>query len=484
MGKFRTTVVTRFRSYGSWCYGVWCYGVCSYASLAGAAQLPDHEALNVIVVSDEVNPNRLSDAELTQPGDISAALSADDSGLNLAADVPEYDSQCIDEALTAIADESLDVVVYFAHRGAHACDGSDRAVEFHQAVMELLDRDGGLVVFHHGLYFDPGKVELLDLIGAQSNSIAWDTSVGQRVFNVSADHFITSQKLQYESTTSFALDGLVTAGDYPYFDNVPDERYPVTDLTAHAVEQAEILFASDSGGQRVLGYTLTGPNDRGRIFAYQPGEYQPNALDDREGPNFQILANGILFVSGKLAEQTSGEEPTSEDPPEDSSVPTPTTTDAGPGEQPEQDAGPASTSEPSEPAAATNEGTEPAPAGEETEVGERDETATGSGADTGDEDQTATSTDPEQPQSSGSGSTDDPSPESKGEQASGSSASPSMNSDSTEHVTVASSNEDDSGCSLAHRPRQLAWPAFYLLATAMLWFRRSPAGGRRRAHAG
>ena len=29
----------------------------------------------------------------------------------------------------------------------------------------------------------------------------------------------------------------------------------------------------------------------------QPGEYQPNALDDLDGNNFQILANAIYYVS-------------------------------------------------------------------------------------------------------------------------------------------------------------------------------------------
>jgi len=36
------------------------------------------------------------------------------------------------------------------------------------------------------------------------------------------------------------------------------------------------------------------------VVDYQPGEYQPNALDDLAGNNFQILANAIVFAAGVL----------------------------------------------------------------------------------------------------------------------------------------------------------------------------------------
>jgi hypothetical protein len=33
------------------------------------------------------------------------------------------------------------------------------------------------------------------------------------------------------------------------------------------------------------------------VIVYQPGEYQPNALDDLDGNNFQILANSTYFAA-------------------------------------------------------------------------------------------------------------------------------------------------------------------------------------------
>ena len=48
---------------------------------ARAADLPPHGTLRILVVGDEVNPHGLSDAELTQPADLMAALGAAGSGL-------------------------------------------------------------------------------------------------------------------------------------------------------------------------------------------------------------------------------------------------------------------------------------------------------------------------------------------------------------------------------------------------------------------
>lgn len=45
-----------------------------------AADLPPHGPLRVRIVSDEVNPHGLSNPELTQPGDLSAALNMPGSG--------------------------------------------------------------------------------------------------------------------------------------------------------------------------------------------------------------------------------------------------------------------------------------------------------------------------------------------------------------------------------------------------------------------
>ena len=57
------------------------------------------------------------------------------------------------------------------------------------------------------------------------------------------------------------------------------------------------LFASDSKGERLLGYVLRRKDWKGRVIAYQPAEYQPNALDDRNGPNYQILVNAIYYAA-------------------------------------------------------------------------------------------------------------------------------------------------------------------------------------------
>src|SRR5262245_16277280 len=104
--------------------------------VAGAATLPEHEPPGVLVVRDEVNPHGLSAAELTQPGDISEALNAPDSGLNLRdGGALEVSSQCVDDALAALgAEPAPDVLVYFAHRPAQACGGGNQQAAFTSAV--------------------------------------------------------------------------------------------------------------------------------------------------------------------------------------------------------------------------------------------------------------------------------------------------------------------------------------------------------------
>ena len=75
---------------------------------APAATLPPHGPLKLLVVSDEVNPHNLSAAQLTQRGDISAALNAPDAGLTLDGKATEVYSQCVDEALTALSSATPD----------------------------------------------------------------------------------------------------------------------------------------------------------------------------------------------------------------------------------------------------------------------------------------------------------------------------------------------------------------------------------------
>lgn len=263
------------------------------------ATLPAHEPLSVLIVADAVNPNRLAPEDLTEPEDFAPALQADDSGLSIAS-VVTVDSQCVDEALTALEGASRpSVVLYFAHRAAKTCGGGDGQTRLVAGFEAGLTAGMGIVVFHHGLYGDlytPGaKDSVLQLVGAESSGIAWDTTTGQRVFIVGGDHFVASNGITAEGEADLgAVDG-VTAGNYPYFDNIPDERYPTTTLNIEPGEERVPLFATNSGGERLVGYALTRPGWQGRVVAYQPGEFQPHALDDRAGNNFQILANALYY---------------------------------------------------------------------------------------------------------------------------------------------------------------------------------------------
>ncbi|HYQ14318.1 MAG TPA: hypothetical protein VEQ58_01120, partial [Polyangiaceae bacterium] len=272
-----------------------------------AATLPPHAPLKVLVVSDEVNPNNLSDAQLTQRGDISAALNASDSGLTLDGKVSEVYSQCVDDALTALKSAAPpDVIVYFAHMAAKGCDASDQQAALTTALEAHLKRGGGIMVLHHGGYTWPGKEALMPLLGVGCSSIQWNTTVGQRVFDVAPGHFITTNGVKYDAKAALGGMGDVPAGMFDYFDNIPDERYPATELLTQAGETRTVLFASDSGGTRVLGYALERPGWLGRVVFYQPAEYQPHALDDRAGPNFQILANSIVYSAHREGGGASG----------------------------------------------------------------------------------------------------------------------------------------------------------------------------------
>lgn len=269
--------------------------------VAQAATLPEHEAFTLLIVADEVNPHRLGAAELTQPEDLQPALSAPDSALNLAS-VQTVHSQCADAALAQLPTlQPPAVVLYFAHRAAKRCDGSDAQPEFTRLLRQGLERGIGVVNLHHGWYVDiftPGaKDELLALLGARTNSINWDTVDGQRVYVVGGVHFVSSNGIAAESSANFAGTDGIAPGTYPYFTNLPDELYVDTVLIAEEGEQRTPLFATDSLGTRLLGYALTRNGWRGRVVAYQSGEYQPNALDARDGPNFQVLVNAIYYAT-------------------------------------------------------------------------------------------------------------------------------------------------------------------------------------------
>src|SRR5687767_8503932 len=87
------------------------------ATDARAATLPEHDPLQIVIIADEVNPNGLSDADLTQPDDIRNAIVASGSGLSVAA-VTFSLSNCVDEGVQALENEDIDVLVYFAHVAA------------------------------------------------------------------------------------------------------------------------------------------------------------------------------------------------------------------------------------------------------------------------------------------------------------------------------------------------------------------------------
>ena len=264
---------------------------------ARAASLPDHDPISVLIVSDAVNPHGLPSDLLTEPGDLQEAIAGSNSGLRTSM-VAEVSSSCIDEALELLHEDVVDVLIYFAHRSATACDGADRQGELTAATRGLLIDGGGVVVFHHGIYVDEGKDEILRLLGGKADQLAWAPEAGQMVIATAPDHFIASNHVFYEGEVELtALSMGVAPGRYPYFENVPDERYPGLEWIEKPGETRTLLFASDYDGPQILGYDLHRPDWSGHVVLYQPGEYKPNALDDVDGSNFQILANAIYYVA-------------------------------------------------------------------------------------------------------------------------------------------------------------------------------------------
>ncbi len=324
------------------------------AADANAATLPEHDPIAVVVIGDEVNPNGLSDEQLTQPRDVAAAIQNPASGISVAS-MLSADSSCIDEAVQALENDTADVLVYFAHVAARDCSGGDAQPRLDAAVEGFLQRGGGVVVFHHGIYTAPGKEAILALFGGTANAIAWDTTTGQDVINVAPDHFVTSNEVNYAGMRAFADGGFgIPMAEYPVFNNTPDERYPGLQFIVEPGEARTILFTSDYSGAQVLGYDLHRLDWAGHVVLYQPGEYQPNALDDLDGNNFQILANAIYWVASTSEDPidptddggSSGgaEETTGDDPSDDgttsgnASEPNPMTTTTGITEDTDTDA--------------------------------------------------------------------------------------------------------------------------------------------------
>ena len=279
-----------------------------------AADLPAHRTLRVLIVSDEVNPHGLPANQLTQPGDLSAALLGAGTGLSLDPSpdgVLEIATNSIEQAtarLLATPLDSLryDVLIYFAHRIPNTGnDALGRQQAFTTAVESFLGTGGGVIAFHHGSYYAPGKEGMLDLIGATANgAVPWDTVSGQNVIATSPQHFVACNAVEYPSSVAYADAARgVAAGTYPVFNNTPDERYPFFEYNVSAAGTVVTLFGStynNNGTTHLLGWVHQRPPWSGRVVGYQPGEYQPNALDDVDGNNFQILANAIVFAAGAL----------------------------------------------------------------------------------------------------------------------------------------------------------------------------------------
>ena len=286
---------------------LWVAGAFAPFAQAPAQSLPAHAPMRILIVSDEVNPHGLPPGQLTQPGDISAALAITPS-LHLDAtaesllEIPTNQIEQATSRLLVSPDDptGYDVLIYFAHRiPDNGVNDQARQEAFVTAVSQFLVAGGGVVSFHHGVYESPGKASMLDLLGAQaSGAVPWNTTNGQNVIAIDAQHFVARYGVRYAGTIGYSdvATGIPT-GDYPLFNNTPDERYPnlapragVTGLTP--------LFASDyteGGSNHLLGFRHTQPQWNGIVVGYQPGEYQPNALGPGSN-NFQILLNAIVYA--------------------------------------------------------------------------------------------------------------------------------------------------------------------------------------------
>lgn len=289
------------------------------AAPAAAATLPLHRPLRILVVSDTVNPHGLSSADLTEglapgPGDIGNTLLRPGTGITLdaaAGSVREIPTNDIEQAtallsLPACDPSAYDVLIYFSHRipdpdAMKPESPSLRQDNFTAAVSAFLTSGGGMISFHHGSYSSTGKAGILDLVGATAGgAVPWDTVNGQNVIDVAPGHFVTTNGIEYGASVTYqdAARG-VPNGSYDFFNNTPDERYPSFNYNAGA-GATRTLFASnynDNGSTHLLGFTHRRPQWSGIVVAYQPAEYQPHALDDLEGNNFQILANMILYAA-------------------------------------------------------------------------------------------------------------------------------------------------------------------------------------------
>jgi hypothetical protein len=283
------------------------------------ATLPPHRPLRILVVSDTVNPHGLPSADLTEglnpgPGDIGDTLVlpgtgiALDAGANAVREIPTNDIEIAAQLLSLpVCDpDAYDVVVYFSHRIPEPDIGkpdspTTRQNAFTTAVDAFLTSGGGFIAFHHGSYTSSGKSGILDIIGATAgSSVPWDTVNGQNVIDTAPGHFVTANGIEYTGTIAYSdAAGGIPPGTYPYFNNTPDERYPFFGINP-TVGIFRTIFGSnyvDNGSTHLLGFTHRRTSWSGIVVGYQPAEYQPHALDDLDGNNFQILANAILYAA-------------------------------------------------------------------------------------------------------------------------------------------------------------------------------------------
>lgn len=276
---------------------------------ASGQQLPAHDPLRILIVSDEVNPHGLNDAALTQPGDLSAALTKTEA-LNIAdeadalLELPTNQLEVATAALERSVSDPLryDALIYFAHRIPNNGDqDAVRQEAFVAAVTQFLQDGGGVISFHHGAYLTPGKASMQQLLGSQATgSVPWNTTEGQNVIFVGGNHFIGTHAISYDLSLPYANPAHgISSEDYPAFNNVPDERYPQMDFLPVTPDcDVEVLFESnyqDNGTMHLLGYTKWCSGWASELVVYQPGEYQPQAL--LPGNNFQILLNALFYVT-------------------------------------------------------------------------------------------------------------------------------------------------------------------------------------------
>ena len=274
-----------------------------------AQVLPPHPSLRILIVSDEVNPHGLPPEQLTQPGELRAALLGV-PGLRLDVEpeaVWEVATDQIEDATSRLsrdpaASDAYDVLVYFAHRRpSGGPDPQARQEAFVAAVDDFLEAGGGVVSFHHGIYRTTGKQSMMETVlgGEATGAVTWNPTSGQNIIAVAPDHFVSGFGTTYPSVVDYEdpVHGIPLAS-YPMFNNTPDEQYP--QLTLLPGRGAILpLFGSDfsAGGlsSHLLGWTHQRPSWSGIVVVYQPGEHQPQALE--AGNNLQILLNAIVYAA-------------------------------------------------------------------------------------------------------------------------------------------------------------------------------------------